>query len=271
MENISDKNKFVIAIGFFLLILVAAATFLRPSLKNEAKSNLQIAPTDSAGDKPQGISSAELSKMILTKDDLVIIDARDEIDFKKEHILNSKNIPADRLAAALGTMEKEKTYVVVAMEMAPQDITALQKLFSDEGFTNYFYLTGGFLAWKNQYGPTISDGDLYSFADQSKATYINADELKKLLDGENNIQIIDLRKDAQFKEGHIKNAINIFLDDLEVRKNEIARGKKIILYDNDGLWAFKGAVRLYDMGIFNITALSDGLDGWKKKSFEVVK
>jgi 3-mercaptopyruvate sulfurtransferase SseA len=45
----------------------------------------------------------------------------------------------------------------------------------------------------------------------------------------------------------------------------------VVLYDNNGLWAFMGAVRLYDMGFFNILAMSDGLDGWKSNKFELVK
>lgn len=271
MDHNSDKNKLIIAVGFFLIILVATATFLRPSFKGETKSSLKISPESENVEKGQSVDVSSLSKMILTRDDLVIIDARDSADFKKEHILNSKNIPAAQLSEAAKALDKSKTYIVVSNELSTQDIRSLEKLFTDEGFENYFYLTGGFAAWKSQYGPTISDGDPYSFTDQSKVTYINTDELKKLAGENSNLQIIDLRKNSQFKEGHLKNAVNIFLDDLEGKKSEIGRGKKIVLYDNDGLWAFKGAVRLYDMGIFNVIALSDGLDAWMKKGFEVVK
>jgi rhodanese-related sulfurtransferase len=58
---------------------------------------------------------------------------------------------------------------------------------------------------------------------------------------------------------------------LEKRKKDIPIGKKIVLYDNDGLGAFKAGVRLFDMGFFNTFTLSDGLDAWKKKNYELVK
>jgi len=61
------------------------------------------------------------------------------------------------------------------------------------------------------------------------------------------------------------------LDDLEKEKAKIPLGRKVVLYDNNGLWAFMGAVRLYDMGFFNILAMSDGLEGWKNNKFELVK
>jgi len=58
---------------------------------------------------------------------------------------------------------------------------------------------------------------------------------------------------------------------LESERNKIPVGKKIILYDKDGLWAFQGAVRLFDMGFFNVFCLSDGLDSWQQKKYPLAK
>jgi len=95
--------------------------------------------------------------------------------------------------------------------------------------------------------------------------------LKKIMVEESNLYIVDVRKKGQFDEGHLNGAVNIFLDELENRHAEIPLGKKIILCDNDGMWAFQGAVRLFDMGIMNVFALSDGLNVWKQKGYEIVK
>jgi len=91
------------------------------------------------------------------------------------------------------------------------------------------------------------------------------------MDEKVDLYILDVRKNATFSEGHIKNAANIFLDDLETKYRDIPMGKEIVVYDNDGLWAFKAAVRLFDLGVFDVHALSDGLDRWKQKGYEIVK
>ena len=274
MENLTTKkkNNLALAVGFFLIILVSLVTFSRPTFRKKTPTMPEAVPTETNASSARGIESNELSKKIMTESDLTIIDIRSEGNFNKEHIVNSKNISASGLANALPSLDKERTYVIVSDMLSIQDTAYLEKIFRENGFQNYFYLIGGFSAWKSKYNPTLSEGNPASFVDQSKVSYITAEELKKLLDSNsNNVFIIDLRKSGQFGIGHIKNAVNIFLDDLENQTDKIVHGKKIILYDNDGLWAFKGAVRLYDLGIFNVFALSDGLDAWKKKGFEIVK
>jgi rhodanese-related sulfurtransferase len=144
-------------------------------------------------------------------------------------------------------------------------------ILPQSGFKNVFYLSGGFTEWKDENNGTASAGDPSSFSDQAKVNFIKGDDLKKAIDNNEDLLIIDLRKEAAFSGGHIKNAINIYLGDLEKRRSEIPLGKKVVLVDNDGLWAFQGAVRLFDAGVFNVFALSEGLDAWKQKGYEVVK
>ena len=270
-KPIQSKNNLVLIVGLVLIALVATMTVLRPIFTEKGRNEPKTTAPETNNRENRSISSDDLSKKMLTQKDLAIIDIRNETGFKKEHIMNSKNIPAEQLEGALSALDKEKTYVLIADSFSTQDVTFMEKIFQENDIRNFFYLAGGFPDWKSQYNPTVSDGDPTSFVDQSKVSYIKTDELKKLTGSDNNLFIVDLRKGGQFSQGHIKNAVNIFLDDLEQEKGKIMPGKKIILYDNDGLWAFKGAVLLYDLGIFNVFALSDGLDAWKKKGFEVVK
>jgi hydroxyacylglutathione hydrolase len=270
-KPIQNKNNLALIAGLVLIVLVAMVTILRPTLTGKSQNDQKTAAPEANNLKNRAISSDDLSKKILIQTDLAIIDIRSETNFKKEHIMNSENIPAERLESALSALDKEKTYIIIADSFSTQDVTFMENIFQKNDIKSFFYLAGGFPAWKSRYNPTVSEGDPTSFVDQSKVTYIKTDELKKLMETDNNLFIIDLRKSGQFSQGHIKNAVNIFLDDLEQEKGKIMPGKKIILCDNDGLWALKGAVRLYDLGIFNVFALSDGLDAWKKKGFEVVK
>jgi hydroxyacylglutathione hydrolase len=266
-----DKSVFVVAIGFLLIMGVATLIFLKPTAKKKEDSSDSTKEVATDVEKERGVESSELFKMLLRDNTLALIDIRSPEEFSREHIQDSKNMSASVLAEALRSMDKEKTYIIVSDGLSKDDLNSMADMFRKNGIENYFYLRGGLAAWKATYNPTISEGDPKSFTDQAKVTYIKSDDLKKLISTDQNLFIIDLRKSGQFNEGHIKNAVNIFLDNLESEKNKILPGKKVVLYDNDGLWAFKGAVRLYDLGFFNIVALSDGLDTWKQKRFEIVK
>ncbi|HAI74553.1 MAG TPA: hypothetical protein DCS28_00770 [Candidatus Moranbacteria bacterium] len=271
-----NENFKAISIGFLLIIIIAAITFLKPYF-NQTKVAEKTAENNVAAranidfTKINKITSEELAKKIQTDSEFIVIDIRSESDYQKEHIIDSQNISLNRLSSAFNILDKNKTYVFIDETINIAAINNLANLLAEKKYQNIYYLDGGFADWKNKFNATISDGDPKSFVDQSKVSYIKSDDLKKILEQEKNLLLIDLRNSADFNTGHLPGAINIFLADLEKRKKEITVNKKIILYDSDGLSAFKGAVRLFDLGIFNVLALSDGFDSWNKKGYATVK
>lgn len=274
MQQKSNNNLVALSIGFFLILLIALMTFFRSSSINNSQQTDDQPKQNATSDNLKNatkISASDLSKKILGGENITIFDIRTSDSYAQEHLLNSKNIALPDLAGSIDGLDKEKTYIIIDSGSALESTGLAARTLADAGFKNIYYLDGGFDAWKSQYNATVSSGNPNSFTDQSKVTYIKSDKLKEMLASEKNLAIIDVRKSNQYAEGHINGAMNIFLDDLENRRNEIPIGKKIILYDNDGLWAFKAAVRLFDMGFFNTLALSDGLDTWKTKGYEIVK
>lgn len=275
MENKEKNKKYLKAgfIGFFLILVVALVTIFRSNLSSEENST-EISPVDFAKEKSplenKAIETKDLMNKIIQRENLVILDVRSEEEYKKEHLADSVNIPLVDFQEKVNSLQRDKTYIILDDDYAESSLLAMQVLLENK-ISNAFYLIGGFSSWKAQYYPTISSGDPNSFIDQSKVKYVKSDKLKELISQEPKLLIIDVRDVGAFQSGHIKGAINIFLEDLEKEKAKIPFGRKIVLYDNDGLWAFMGAVRLYDMGFFNILTLSDGLDGWKNNKFELVK
>lgn len=267
----NKQNSIALIVGFGLIILIAIFTIFKPfshTKNNNGQNNSSQLSQNSSSARQ--ISGEDLLKKIQAREPMDIIDVRGNIEFQKEHILDSQNIPADNFSAEMENLDKNKNYTIIDDGSGNTDATLATNLTQKE-FENVYYLTGGFTSWKNRLNPTISAGDPNSFADQSKVSYVNSDRLKEIMQTEINLYIIDVRKSDAFAQGHLKNAVNIFLDDLEKKRQEIPAGKKIILYDSDGLWAFQGAVRLFDMNILNVYALSDGFNAWTQKGFEVVK
>ncbi|MBU2028338.1 rhodanese-like domain-containing protein [Patescibacteria group bacterium] len=276
MENEEKNKKYLTVgfIGFFLILVVALVTIFRSNLSPE-ENLTQNNSLDSKEEvfqqiEEKFIEAKDLMQKIIQKEGLVILDIRSVEEYKKEHLADSVNIPFINLEESVSSLSKDKAYILVDDDYAESSLLAIQMLSENE-IANVFYLQGGFSSWKAQYYPTISSGDPNSFVDQSKVKYIKSDKLKELMAQDSQLVIIYLGNAEAFQAGHIQGARNIFLDDLEKAKAKIPLGRKVILYDNNGLWAFMGAVRLYDMGFFNILAMSDGLDGWKNNKFELVK
>ncbi|MFA4817436.1 MAG: rhodanese-like domain-containing protein [Parcubacteria group bacterium] len=269
-RNENKQNTLALIVGFGLIIIIAIFTIFKPFSDTIEKAPNDYAQSPTTSSDSKQISSEDLLKKIQAKESLAIIDVRSSDEFKNEHILDSQNIPADNFAASIEKLDKNKNYVIV--DDRNENIgAAMAADLTQKEFKNVYYLTGGFPSWKSQLNPTISAGNPNSFTDQSKVSYLTSDQLKAMFAAEKNLYIIDVRKSDALAQGHLKGAVNIFLDDLEKRRGEIPSGKKIVLYDTDGLWAFQGAVRLFDMNILNVYALSDGFNTWTQKGFEVIK
>ncbi len=69
------------------------------------------------------------------------------------------------------------------------------------------------------------------------------------------VLIIDVRSQEEYEAGHIPNAINIFIDEMEGRLNEIEdyKDKPIILYCNTGNKSGKAAELLVENGFKDVT------------------
>ena len=262
------------AIGFVLILVIFGITVFRPSSKGMKTSEAETAnhPKTIDSTKITKLAAKDLAAMLQSDQSIKLLDIRSKDSFANEHIPNSINIPTDSIANYAQTLSKDKKYVVIDDAVNIDTVNVIASIFSQSGFVNLYYLDGGFLDWKKNYYPTINKGDPGSFADQTKVTYIDSDKLKSLMADKNNkLYIIDVRKSAQYAAGHLQDAHNIFVDDLEKRVSEIPLGKTIILYDSDSFSAFMGAVRLFDLGIPNVLTLSDGLDTWSSKGYEIVK
>lgn len=84
---------------------------------------------------------------------------------------------------------------------------------------------------------------------------------KKVTKGD--IQILDVRSEEEYKQGHIPNSTNIPLSELENRLNELDRNKEIITVCTSGVRSDKAARKLMEMRFNNVKNMSGGIRAWK--------
>ncbi len=95
-----------------------------------------------------------------------------------------------------------------------------------------------------------------------KLESLTIDELLKKLESEK-ITILDVRPEAEFKKGHIENAISIPIDELKSRLKELPRKNQIIAYCRGPFCVYADeAVTLLNKAGYKATRLEEGFPDW---------
>ena len=85
--------------------------------------------------------------------------------------------------------------------------------------------------------------------------------------------LVDVRSEADFRVGHITNAINIPLDQIEVQINKITSNSKknIIVYCQKGVRSAQAFRLLNKLGLPKLYTIEGGLDAWLKNNLPIIE
>jgi rhodanese-related sulfurtransferase len=92
---------------------------------------------------------------------------------------------------------------------------------------------------------------------------VTATEAVRLIN-DRDAAIVDLRPAAEFKRGHLLNAMNLPFAKLEERASELGKDKKrpLVLYCALGSVAGQAAIKLKKLGFTEVYPLKGGLNAW---------
>lgn len=113
-------------------------------------------------------------------------------------------------------------------------------------------------------------GYFFQFKQNDKAPYkISADEAAKMIEGNQDIIVVDVRTLEEYQQGHIKNAKLLPLTDLEEKAGSVLpdKGKIILVYCRSGRRSSVAADILFNSGYENVYDFG-GMNSWKG---EIVK
>ncbi|MCH2196440.1 MBL fold metallo-hydrolase [Kordia sp.] len=153
--------------------------------------------------------SPERLEALANEEDTLVLDVRNREDFTTEHIPNSIFIGLDgSFAPWVGALIKDLQQPIVLIVPEGKSGEAITRL-SRVGFDNTLgYLEGGIEAWKASGRETAS------------IESIPADEFEKRL-LENKLNVLDVRKDGEYKAKHIEGAQHFALDYINNNMSEI--------------------------------------------------
>ena len=110
-------------------------------------------------------------------------------------------------------------------------------------------VSGGALAW-----PALTRG-------KNTLTALQAVQLLN----KSKVSIIDVRAPDEFKVGHLRNAKNIPVGDLDKRIAELDKGQAVLLICQSGLRANRAASELRRAGFGEVYVLSGGYAEWQSQ------
>jgi rhodanese-related sulfurtransferase len=272
MNQASEKKqneRLVIMIGIILIIIVALVTFFRPVFQK--KTNTVVTTTTQI--ILSTISAKNLQQKITRGIGQHIIDIRTQVDFVQEHLATSVNVPFENLTQINFDFSKDDQIIIVGYPSDQSDNASQAiEIFKNKGFSKVNILLGGLDLWKSEDGKTISLGNPSSLIDQAKVIFISTDELKSIFDKNltDSVYILDIRPQTSFEQSHIQNAINIPIENIEKRKDEIPARKMVAVYGENQAQGFQAGVLLYDLDFLTARVVKGGLVEWKQKNFPVI-
>ncbi|MFD2602771.1 MBL fold metallo-hydrolase [Flavobacterium suzhouense] len=182
-----------------------------------------------------------------------IIDTRNKADFAKAHLTGSINIQGNNSFATWcgWFLDYDEKFILIADETEMNELT--RKLMRI-GLDNIH----GFI------------DDITSLELNSESSEVIDVESFKTMLNEDNIHIIDVRGENEYKAGHIKGSENIFVGNLQENIGKIDKNKQILIYCQSGDRATIAQSILAHNGI-KVKNYSGGMKEWVEKGNEIVQ
>jgi glyoxylase-like metal-dependent hydrolase (beta-lactamase superfamily II)/rhodanese-related sulfurtransferase len=230
----------------------APAYFVHDAVLNrQDRQSLEQAMHESV--RPIGLDDV----LRLQADGAQIVDVRDAADFAGAHLAGSLNIGLDgKYATWAGTiLSKEQPIVVVAdQERVNEAIMRLGRIGLDNAAG---YLEHGVQAIDQH--PEL----------MGQVRRITAPTVSEQIEAGDPPLVIDIRTQKEWEAGHIEGSVNIPLNELSRRLDEVPTDTEVIVHCQGGYRSSLAVSLLQQQGRKNVTDLVGGFAAWKASHLPV--
>jgi predicted metal-dependent enzyme (double-stranded beta helix superfamily)/rhodanese-related sulfurtransferase len=227
-------------------------------------------------------SYAQVRETLLQRQEIAIIDVREEDPFAQCHPLFAANMPLGRIEADAWTrVPRLDTFIVVYGTAFNGDDLALPaaRTMKRMGYTHVHLLAGGLQGWQDAGGEVFRDVNVpsKSFGElvESKrhTPSLSAQEVKALIDAKADVVVMDARRFDEYQTMSIPSGISVPGAELVLRARALAPNPttRIIVNCAGRTRSIIGTQSLINSGIPNpVSALRNGTIGWTLAGQELV-
>ena len=178
------------------------------------------------------ISPREVKQKLDAQEDIIILDTRSREDYRAKHIKGSLSMPQDEIYVRYSDLPKDKEIIVLCYTTGCQSSTQVAQALFELGFKNVKNMKAGIAGWEAEGYPL--EGEYLASANQEiKIKTISPSQLKIKIDTHQNIYLIDVRSQNEYKLGHIEKAKSIPLDQVSSQLDKLPKDKEIIIYSKN--------------------------------------
>lgn len=213
----------------------------------------------------------EVRQALLDKQEIALLDVREEDTFAQAHPLFAANLPLGRIEVdARRRIPRRDTLIVVYDNGEGLAHTAAQ-ILQQLGYTQVAMLAGGLQGWQQAGGEVFKDVNVPSKAfgelvdAQRHTPMLSAPEVKALLDSRANVVVLDARRFDEYQTMNIPSSISVPGAELVLRAAALAPdpNTRIIVNCAGRTRSIIGTQSLVNAGIRNpVAALRNGTIGW---------
>ena len=217
---------------------------------------------------------------LLNKEEIALLDVREEDPHAREHPLFAANLPLSRIETdAYAKLPKKNIPIVTLDDGEGYAGLAAERLIS-LGFSDVSVFEGGVQGWKAAGGEVFKDVNVpsKSFGElvESKrhTPSLSAQEVKQLIDNKEDVVVVDVRRFDEYNTMSIPTGISVPGAELVLRLPELAPNPKtkVIVNCAGRTRSIIGTQSLINAGIPNeVNALRNGTIGWTLAGQELDK
>ncbi len=215
------------------------------------------------------INTEELQRFIDQKEKMVLIDARTPAEYQEAHITGAVNIPEKGFEQASQQLPADKTtlLVIYCNGVKCGKSKRVAKKVQQLGYTEILVFSEGIPVWEERNLPLVTGP---GYGKKIETTKLKPGELDVLIKADDQSYVlVDVRDEAEFREGHIPSAINIPAETFATKSDILPKEKTIIVYCNTGSRSYLAYKKLISLAYPKIyqTLLAD----WKDAGLPVAK
>jgi rhodanese-related sulfurtransferase len=214
---------------------------------------------------------AEIRAALLAREELALVDVREEAPFATAHPLFAANIPLSKLELEVLSRIPRKTTAITLYDngegLAQRAIAPLLAL----GYSDVALLEGGLAGWRDAGGelfidvnvPSKAFGELVEHHRQTPS--LGAEEVQTLIESQANVVVLDARRFDEYQTMSIPSGTSVPGAELVLRARALAPdpSTRIIVNCAGRTRSIIGTQSLVNAGIPNpVAALRNGTIGW---------
>ena len=216
-------------------------------------------------------SFEDVRRALLDREEIALVDAREEDPHARSHPLFAANLPLSRLELDAPVRLPSQAVPIVVFDAGEGLAERAALRLSELGYSDVALLEGGLQGWREAGGELFQDVNVPSKAlgelveSERHTPSLSAPEVQALLDREADVVVLDARRFDEYQTMNIPGSISVPGAELVLRARQLAPdpATRIIVTCAGRTRSIIGAQSLINAGVPNpVAALRNGTIGW---------